>query len=233
MQIAICDNDRISMQKLQSYIVEYKRLKKVHIDIYEFDSGEDLLLSELFFDLIFLDYCLPKTNGMQVARSLRSKNIPCDIVFITKNSEFVFESFEVAPYRFFTKPVEKDDINIMMDAFLAKKKRLAPILVINKGVHTVIPTENIIYLEGDGKYCTIRTTKESLHSSKTLSEVLNCLPQYCFFRIHKSYAVNMYFVSSIDNKYVGFKNGEKATISRNCICEFKQAYKEFFDNFVK
>lgn len=231
MQIAICDSDCAFRKELRKYIVEYKKNKRIQVDIYEFASGEALLSSELFFDLIFLAYRLPKANGMAVARKLRSRNIPCNIVFVTDYPDFVYESFEVNPYRFFKKPISKSDIESMLDAFWSQQKRIYSLAVIDDGDQKMINCNEIMYLEGDGKYCLVRTVKESLHSSKTISDILESLPEHCFFRTHRSYAVNMKYIRSIDNKTVTFINGEKALISRACLSEFIDAYNTFSEHF--
>ena len=89
----------------------------------------------------------------------------------------------------------------------------------------------LFILRGDGKYCIIRTVNETVRSSKTLSGVLELLPQYCFFRVHKSYAVNLYFVKQITTKEILLKNGEKVLLSRNNISKFKMAYKKFIKDY--
>jgi len=70
-----------------------------------------------------------------------------------------------------------------------------------------------------------------VHSSKTLSGVLELLPQYCFFRAHKSYAVNLYCVQQIIGRELLLKNGEKVLISRNKVADFKAIYKRFIKDY--
>ena len=97
-----------------------------------------------------------------------------------------------------------------------------------------IKSEDIIYLEASGKYCYIRTDAETIRSSKTLSQVQELLPLHCFYRVHKTYLVNMYCVDTIQNNIVLMSNGEKAVIGKSKIADFKKVYKQFIkDYFIK
>lgn len=231
MQIAICDDEKIFRDELRKYLVEYKRNKRLQIDIYEFTNGNDLCTFNMAFDIVFLDYQMPFLDGMETARMLRVNSPFCSIVFVTNYPDFVFESFEVSPYRFLKKPVDFNEIESLLNAYVARQKSLAPIIINDYDGQKIIDSRDIIYLEGDGKYCIIRTAKETVRSSKTLSGVLMLLPQYCFFRVHKSYAVNLYCVRQIVGHKVILQNGEKVLISRHKFAEFKSTYKQFIKDY--
>ena len=49
MQIAICDDEIIFREDLKSVLNEYKKEKRIHIDVFEYESGEDLLASKKIF----------------------------------------------------------------------------------------------------------------------------------------------------------------------------------------
>ena len=174
---------------------------------------------------------MPSLDGMETARILRTNNAFCSIVFVTNYPDFVFDSFEVSPYRFLRKPIDFEQIELLLNTYVKQQKALAPIIINDYDGQKIIESKDIIYLEGDGKYCIIRTTTETVHSSKTLSGVLELLPQYCFFRAHKSYAVNLYCVQQIIGRELLLKNGEKVLISRNKVADFKAIYKRFIKDY--
>ena len=118
MQIAICDDEDFFRKELRSLLVEYKNNRRLSLDIFEFPNGQFLLQSDVVFDIVFLDYQMPSLNGMEIARILRQKNSLCSIVFVTNYSDFVFESFEVNPYRFFKKPVRLDQIEELLQSYI-------------------------------------------------------------------------------------------------------------------
>lgn len=231
MQVAICDDEKIFRDELKKKLLEYRSEKRIEIDIYEFESGNSLLNSENVFDMVFIDYQMPGLDGLETAKSMRLKNCICSIIFITSFPQFVFDSFEVQPFRFFVKPLDAVKLKAAMDSYLKQQKLLNPIVIVEDGEQKTINSENIVYLEGDGKYCLIRTTDTTFKSSKTISKVQELLPKHCFYRIHKSYVVNMYCVSSIVGNEAVLINGEKARIGRNHIADFKKVYMNFVKNF--
>ena len=234
MLVAICDDEKFFREELKSIIFQYKAARRLHIDVYEYATGEELLASNKAFDMIFLDYQMPGIDGMETARALRGRNLTCSIVFVTSFPQFMQESFEVQPFRFLIKPIEAAQIEMLLNTYIRHQKLLAPLIVINDGEQSVIPSRDILYLEGDGKYCTVRTLERTYSSSKTLAQVHALLPQHCFYRSHKSYVVNLYSVHSFDKGIATLTNGEIARIGRTKIAEFKRVYMQFIkDYYVK
>lgn len=231
MEVAICDDEKIFRQEIKEMLIRYKTEKRICIDIYEFESGEALLSSDLVFDVVFMDYQMAGMNGLDAARALRTKNSICSIIFVTAFPEFILESFEVQPFRFMIKPIQEDKVYDALDNYIKQQKLLYPLVIIDNGEQKSIKAQDIIYLEGDGKYCLVRTNTETVHSSKTLAQVASLLPIHCFYRIHKSYVINMYFIASVNGNTVTFTNGELATIGRNHIAEFKKVYMNFVKNY--
>ncbi len=209
MQIAICDDEKIFRTELHNYLVAYKTERRIHIDIYEFENGKDFLDSDLIFDMVFMDYQMPDLDGLETAKLLRLKNSLCSIVFITSYSDFfIKDAFEVNTYRFFDKPISSDKIYTTLDTYINQQKDIAPILIYDFEGQQTIAFKDIVLIEGDGKYCKIHKPYEVLHCSKTLAGVLSLLPEFCFYRVHKSFAVNMYFISKVEKDKIHLLNGE-------------------------
>ena len=118
MLIAICDDEAFFRDELRSYLVEYGKSRRTLVEIFEYSNGETLCSSDYAFDMVFLDYQMPGIDGMETARLLRRRNHRCNIVFVTNFPNFMIESFEVNPYRFYIKPVCKDKIFAMLDEYI-------------------------------------------------------------------------------------------------------------------
>lgn len=231
MLIAICDDSSIFRNQLRTILYKYKAARRLHIDVFTYENGMELLKSDRAFDMIFLDYQMPGIDGMQVARDLRKRNLACSIVFVTSYPQFILESFEVQPYRFFVKPIAADQIEALMNTFIAQQKQIAPLIVINDREQQVLQAKDILYLEGAGKNCIVRTSKTTYKSSKTLATVHSMLPQHCFYRSHKSYVVNLYSISSYAQGTATLVNGEIVQIGRSKTAEFNHVYRNFVKDY--
>ena len=122
MVIAICDDEPLFRENLKNILIEYKRERRLHIDIVEFNNGNDLLDYQSHLDVIFLDYQMPGINGLDVARKLRHQHNMCAIIFVTIYTDFIIDSFEVSPFRFLIKPIYKNKLFSTIDAYVKEKK---------------------------------------------------------------------------------------------------------------
>ena len=232
MTVAICDDEILFRKQLKSFLIQFKNERRIHLDIYEFSDGVSLLEANQGFDIVFLDYQMPEFDGMKTARELRARKNVCSIIFITSFPEFMIKAFEVNTYRFLLKPLDTNELTKVLNNFIADKKMLSPIIINTEGEQLIICSEDIIYLEGAGKFCYVRTMDKIVRSSKTISAVFALLPQHCFFRTHKSYVINLYCIRAIKGNDIILNNGEKAKISRYKMTDFKNAYKTFIKNFI-
>jgi two-component system LytT family response regulator len=78
-------------------------------------------------------------------------------------------------------------------------------------------TRNIEYLTADQSYATIYThAKREFMVSKSLKELESYLPKNQFYRTHKSYLVNIYYIRKFvktGESYVLLKSGAKIPVS--------------------
>ena len=232
MLIAVCDDNALFREDIKVLLDEYKKEKRIAIDIAEYENGKLLLESRNIFDMVFMDYLMPDIDGLETARQLRNRKYNCSIIFVTSYPEFILDSFEVQPFRFFIKPIEKEKLFSAMDSYIRQQKMLNPIMIVENNERHIIKTEDIIYIEADGRNSLIRTKECTYKSSKNISKIGELLPKYCFCRVHKAYIINMHCISAIRKNEITLINGEKAIISRTIFPHFKKIYSEFVKNFT-
>lgn len=125
---------------------------------------------------------------------------------------------------------QKEELDVLQDEFkIYKNKQLEKNeLVVNEVIQlkskAVIKTTDILYIKSDGHYVEYyldhKTNPEIDRNS--LNAVLTLLPETSFFRIHKSYIVNLNRIKIINSTKVMLDNGEWINLSRT----YKQKLKE-------
>ena len=86
-------------------------------------------------------------------------------------------------------------------------------------------------LEAKGRCCSITTNRGSYTSSDTISEIMDVLPR-CFYRLHRSYAVNMFYIEALKNDSVMLTNGVSVPLGRLRSAAFRKTYKDFVKNRI-
>ncbi|MCO5388369.1 response regulator [Desulfosporosinus sp.] len=123
LNIAICDDRPLQRELLNILIHEYEEENEVCFNIYQFSSGEELLVKfdedRKFFDLFFLDYYMKRLTGLETALHIRSFSKACPIVFVTAAEKCDF--MEAIPFEVLFKPAQKVDLNKILERVLVRK----------------------------------------------------------------------------------------------------------------
>jgi len=225
MKIAVCDDEEVFRNSVRNAIYMYSNLYRLEFVVDEYTCGEDLLSSSDNYDIILLDYQMDGMNGLETARAIRESNVNCILIFMTNFPHFVYESFEVSTYRFFTKPLDEAKLHKAFDDYFKDYGNDYP-LVLKIGRDTVcIQTRDIVFLEADNKKCYINLVDKRHHCANTMIAISKLLPNNIFYKVHKSFVVNFNYVTGYDYQTVRFNNGAIAHIGRKYIKSFREAYR--------
>lgn len=157
-------------------------------------------------DVVLLDIRMEKeTDGIEIGEHI-SKNYQKPFIFITAHSdvEMIKRIVKTKPLAYITKPIKKSDLFASISLGLEHLKQSAGAnLKIKDGFSTlVIPTESILYIESEGNYINIYCDEKRHVSRQSLDSVAGELSGEQFFRIHRSYLVNVAKVKSYSKKEV-------------------------------
>ncbi len=126
LNIALCDDIPVLREMLETLIHEYETENDTKFNIYQFDSGEELLKkceeNKTFFDVFFLDYYMKKMTGLDTALHIRHYDKKCNIIFVTSSIKR-YELLEADPLRILSKPVHKEDIFSILNGVLSASRK--------------------------------------------------------------------------------------------------------------
>ena len=211
MRIAIVDDERPARSELRHQIQEL--LKEA--EIVEGDSGAAALqiAGDGKYELFFLDINLGDISGTVLVNAIHNMQPQAKIIFVTAYSEYAVEAFELGVEDYVMKPFDQKRIQKVLDRCKVGRKeenaqhadsqsqgKQAPIrrLAINSDGRTIIENvEDIIYIETYNRGCKIYTTEGEYCENKSIGEYEKKLDPEQFFRIHKSYLVNLECITEI------------------------------------
>ena len=125
-------------------LFDYCMAKDVDYTAKQFESGESLLKEVTDFDLIFLDYQFENKgkDGMSIAREIRKINSEVTIIFLSSYTSIVYDTFEVAAFRFLVKPINKEKLYSAMDDYYNSLNSDNTLAIKAEGVNHYIKEKN-------------------------------------------------------------------------------------------
>lgn len=175
------------------------------------------ILNTVDAQVLFLDIQIGTTTIFEILNDEDVLNY--HVVMVTAYSEFALKSYELHAIDYLLKPINYLDLrkvikkisasksrnlnsstltkarNIFEDRRIDSKLSLAD----SKGIH-IIDVSNILYCEASGNYTTLYFQNgEHQMFTKNLKHLENKLTGYNFFRVYKSYLINLKHVKSISN----------------------------------
>lgn len=218
LYIAVCDDEEIILGYMAKKIQLAFQSHKQDSTIDQYHSSEELLYciaSGHHYDVLFLDVDMPSLSGIEIGKQLRAKADNCVIVFISNFDRFVFDSFQVLPFRYIRKSNFNGEIEETINALTKELSyRSYSVTIHSQNSHLVLKPQNIIYVECNNKILKIVTTKQPIYIRYKLSDLQKQLTNYGFIRIHKGYLINCRYVSSIEGMDLVLESGDKLPISK-------------------
>lgn len=220
LRIGICDDIRDARFTLRFALERILETRAIETLIYEFTSG-DRLLSWISkhageIDLIFLDIEMEGSNGMEIAKQLRSGDKSLQIVFVTGHADFVFEGYSVGALGYLLKPPAGSKLDdILTRAMAALHLNANEVFLCSNSEGTYrIPKASIRYFSSEKRVVTCVAHARSYRFYARLNDVEQEVGA-AFVRIHQRYLVNAAAVEHIDGGAVQI-GSQTLPISRAC-----------------
>ncbi len=185
-------------------------------------------------DLVFLDIEMPEENGFMLFNYFQQ--VKFSVIFTTAYKEYAIKAIKVAALDYLLKPISVEDLR---EAISLYEKRLFSgiekesieklIGVLNPSTNVekiALPTfygfqmektGDIIYFEADENYTKVHTISgKVLLVSRSIGDLEKTISPNTFFRIHRSYIVNLNFVKAFnrnDGYFVTMENGAKLDVA--------------------
>ena len=234
----VIDDEPLAVRQMENYISKVPFLTRLE----SFDNAVDARqwISEgNRVDIVFVDINMPELTGVDFVRGL--DNAPM-IIFTTAYSEYAVEGFKLNAVDYLLKPFSF----ATFEKAVNKAHSLAELLSLRDEVHaeerlpigeqvadkecvairadhktTLVRYANIVYLESAGEYIRLHLADGTkLVTLFRLKNMESSLPSDRFMRIHRSYIVNLEYVTGYTKGRAFIIGDEDIPIGEN--------YKEIF-----
>ena len=177
------------------------------------------LIDRLVPDLVFLDVQMPGLTGFEVARRIRERKTPPQLVFVTAYDSHAIEAFEVDAVDYLLKPVDPARLAEAVDRarrrvsserpltdrlerivqLVAERQSRRDRLAIKVGERfLLVQADDIIYASLTDDSINIVTSQVAGTSNfRTLDELHTRLDASVFWRVHRAHLVNINKIKEI------------------------------------
>lgn len=229
-QAVIVDDEKEILDSTKAMLADSFNNHNVQVAFDFFTNSEDFLamLEQHFhYDILFLDIEMPGLDGISLCKEIRKISPDALVVFISNKEELVFQTFEVQPFRFIRKSELRELTDHLVTSVISELQKRKPKTIKfteTNGDIISFDARTIIYAEAQRKECRIVTTGRDEIIKFKFMDLENALKDLHFIKIHRSYIVNMDFISKITKNSVILTNGEELPISRGSSEELKQQF---------
>ncbi|MEH7382941.1 LytTR family DNA-binding domain-containing protein [Bacillus sp. JJ1533] len=226
----IVDDELYSRDELTHLLETYSTIQIVG----EADSGESAIVKaiQLQPDVVFLDVEMPKIKGMDAAKALLELKKPPLIVFATAYPEFAVEAFRFNAIDYLLKPFDEEQLketvkrienHLLTPEEKEKGKQAGKLAIDSSGEIIYLEPKDILYIAKDEKITKLVTKMGEYDTKTQLKELESRLESFGFFRIHKSFLVNLKYVTRLTPWFNGAYQleiegrKEQLSVSRNYV----------------
>ena len=198
--------------------------------------------------LIFLDIQMQGENGFDLLDKVTDFNF--EIIFITAHNQFAVKAFRYNALDYLMKPVDADEFRAAVVKAIKRinqdtknpdeqigslKQQLKNpqkipdrIIIPTAEGYLIIPVQDISYCHANSNYTVFYLKdKTKVTSSYTMGYYEDILSEHNFFRIHRSYIINLAYIKMYkkgDGGIVVMNDGQEIEVSRSN----KEAFMKFF-----
>ena len=203
----IVDDEQLAQDELAYLIKDFADIEVVGTARHGLAAVD--LIQKLEPDLVFMDVQMPGLDGLGVVRKLRELHVELPhIIFATAFDQYAVEAFRVEAMDYLLKPIERarleETIERARRAIQDRQKSIVPepsarltpqrtkLLVRNANRNFIVDAQDMVYATIEDGLITLVTTAMEGHSNyKTIEELQANLDRDTFWRVHRSYLVNI------------------------------------------
>ena len=206
MKVVIVDDELHARENLASRLEKFDFGLTVAGTASNVEDGHRLIL-DTTPDIVFLDIEMPDEDGFALLDRFDGI-LPFKVIFVTAYNVFALKAFEYFAIGYITKPIDNDFLKKTIEHAIVpgsqpsegmhdlvrqvREKRIRKVTVSTEKGFTLLPAEEVVMIESDEGYSRIHhSCGKTTVTSKRLKQYEEVLGDGQFYRVHRSYLVNI------------------------------------------
>jgi len=208
----IVDDEPLAIEGIELYLNDYNLFNLVGTFNNAIEANAFMQTNQV--DLLFLDIEMPKLNGLDFLKTLKSNPY---VILTTAYPQFALEAFELNVIDYLVKPIGPDRfmkaVNKLNDIYLKPTSDITEftsdyIYIKADRKYVKLFYKEITYIKGLKDYVIIYTTGKRVITAINIKTIYNELPKNIFCRTSKSYIININFIQSVNIDTIILDNEE-------------------------
>lgn len=229
MKILICDDDKAYADEIKHHIEVFLYNKKIESKIDLYYESEKIHGGNTSYDIAFLDIEMGMYSGIDIAKELIAINPYITIFIITSYNKYLDDAMDLNVFRYLQKPLDairlKSGLEKALD-IIDNREITFSVKHENKAI--TLTSNDIVYIEITGRTTKAVTCNGEYISDNNINFWQEKLIASFFYRIHKSFIINIKYITSYQRDSVVLMQKYKIPISYRNQADFKN----FFFNYI-
>ena len=180
-------------------------------------------------DMAFLDIGMTPYNGLEIAARLKKKNRNIIIFFITSYDDYIDDAMDLHVFRYISKPLDARRLRAGVEKALKLIDRArTSFLVKESGKAVCVFSKDIVFVEIAGRSTRVVTTQGEYNSENGIDFWDSKLAAPSFFRVHKSYIVNVHYATDYTRATVVLCGKYEIPVAYRKQAEFRHFFLNYF-----
>lgn len=242
MKAILIDDEPLARSIVKEYLQHYAHIQVVQECNDGFEGVKAIMQHQP--DLIFLDIQMPKISGFEMLELIEE---PPAVIFTTAFDEYAIKAFENNAIDYLLKPFSRERFDRAIRKLTEQQNKPAEKMITTSLLETaaqlpqqnrrivvkiagrirIIPVDEVHFLEAADDYVKIHTKDGGFIKNRTMGSFEHTLDAHQFVRCHRSYMVNVQFITRLDpyekDGYLAIlKTGEKVPVSKTGYVKLKK-----------
>lgn len=221
MKILLCDDEQQYIDELKMHIEEFMKSRSINFEIHTFNNPQAVVESDTVYQLAFLDIQMDELDGISLAKILKERNSKIVMFFVTSFNDYQDEAMDLRAFRFFEKPFDAERLYSGLEKAMEYiDESYIDFFVWANNEHKKVLVDDVIYVERGNRQVTLVTTQGNYTTRESFDEWCNILQNTFFYKVHKSFIVNLHYVTGYKYSEIFIQNNIRIPIASRRQADF-------------